>query len=82
MNRAENVTVHDECSRHRGCEDDTVGLANHYCHAAREICVNRETVRLRRVLIADEDTNHITLVDANHGPRVRRRTVSYTVVKP
>jgi hypothetical protein len=81
MNRAENVTVHHECSRHRGCEDDTVGLAHHYCHAAREICGNRETVRLRRVLVADEDANHIALVDSNHGPWVCGGSVSYTIVE-
>jgi hypothetical protein len=81
MNRAEDVAVHNKCSRHSSREDDTVGLAYHYGYTLRQVCAYRETVRLRRVLVADQDANHVTLVDLNHGPRVRGRSVSNAIVK-
>jgi hypothetical protein len=82
MNRTEDVAVHNERSRYGSCEDDTVCLAYHYGHASRKVCAYRETMRLRGVFIADDDTNHITPVHTNDGPRVRGRSVTYAIVKP
>jgi hypothetical protein len=82
MNRTEDVAVHNERSRHVSCEDDTVSLAHHYCYASRQVSAYRETVRLRRVLVADDYANHIALMHYNYRPRVRRRSVTYTIVKP
>jgi len=82
VNCAENVAVHNERSRHGGCEDDPVGFAWHHGYAGRKVGAYRETVRLHRVLIADEDANHITLVHSNDRPGIRRSSMAYAIVEP
>ncbi len=82
MDCAENVTVHYERSRYRGCKDDPVGFARRHGYACGEVGAYRETVWLRRVLVADEDVNFITPLYSDDGPRVCRRSVAYAVVEP
>lgn len=81
VNGAKNVTVNNEFSWLSSCERNSVSFAGGHCDASGEVCAYRETVRLCRILVTDNDADKLTLLHPDNRPRVRWCSVTYAVVE-
>lgn len=78
---AENVAVDSESSRDGGREDYLERVTGGKNNACIQVGHYGETMGLRRVLVADQQTDYVSPMRTNHRPRVRRCAVTNAVVE-